>query len=406
VKLPPLAPLLALAVACGGEAPTPRAPVPDEAPPALATLPASLPDEPLPFRWHPTASSSAANAIHGTGAGDVCRFGGGGHGGTTSVRPLPGSATTLEVVHEDGAISFRREVPLPVAIERPVVLAEPDVARIAIAFTSGDPRSAVLVLLDATTGERVAPPLVLATGARHVQLERIEGELRAHVRLEDGSRATAPPAGRAGGGRTIRLDATTGVALAMHDTPAAVVHEEMREPRTSATAEPTLALPDGSSIEARWERSELVLRRTGAHPFRVVLRYDRFQRSLLTLHADGPNVVATVIHPNATGVAALALDAQGGQVVWTSRPSAVRVLGHSGYSNAIATAVEAGALRIEGIEAGGTYVCTLSLADGRELACVVGLRPAAVLAPAPATVLAGLETREPDPPHTSPPLLP
>jgi hypothetical protein len=135
------------------------------------------------------------------------------------------------------------------------------------------------------------------------------------------------------------------------------------------------------AIEVVWDDAELVVRKSGGWSTTVVPD-DRFRMQHVTLHAGNGRVYLTLHHAIAAGSAAYAFDATTGKQLWMRHITGIGPVAHSAYFNRLSAFLDGDQLVVQGVEAGGNYICTVNTADGAELGCVDHLAATALFQPA------------------------
>ncbi|MCB9561971.1 MAG: hypothetical protein H6708_16325 [Kofleriaceae bacterium] len=370
--MPRLGFLLLLSIAACGH------PAPDHAPPpppgsrAGAIAAPAVPSVAVPFRWSagplPCETQLAVRAATATCARD---------GVEVEVR-LGGTQLSIARVDRAQVAGHTRwsvEVALAAPATDPVVATIPQDGVVVAAATGAD--AIELAFVDLATGALRGRARVPVTATGPVQLERRhDGEpLRVHART-------------AGGGATALVDATTAAVLGVATTPAAAIRTRM-DPAAVAADGVARAVAGGDAITAGWDDALVVRRRAGADDdaaprweTTLIAGSGPFRSELVTLHVAGDLVVGTVHHPSASWTQVFAIDAADGAVRWRRTVTGIGPIAHSAYANHVASRVDGDLLVVQGVESGGTYVCTIDLATGAERACVDHLAAADVVAPA------------------------
>lgn len=222
-----------------------------------------------------------------------------------------------------------------------------------------------LALLSTSDGKAIgAPRLIIERDAARVQVVANDVVIQLHVLMRDGS------------GRVVVLD-QTGKPIAARDVTARMLRVKMDPAASPADAEASVTL-GGAKVAAAWDGGDLVVK----HPrwTSKLVEADQFRMQALTLHATADRVIATLHHGASSGALAIALDAKG-SVAWKRTVTGIGPVVHSAYYNRVASRLDGDLFVVQGYEAGGTYVCTLSIADGVEHACVDHLPANAVVDP-------------------------
>ncbi|MCW5805100.1 MAG: PQQ-binding-like beta-propeller repeat protein [Deltaproteobacteria bacterium] len=229
-----------------------------------------------------------------------------------------------------------------------------------------------LAALDAADGKVLARRSVPSAGAARVLLEAPRDSARAgtylHVLAADGR------------GWTVTIDPATLALSAPRDIPARAIRTAM-----DRTAMPADGAAKAGAFEAGWDDADLVVRRAGGWTT-VVVADERFRLQHVTLHAGNGRVYLTTHHAIASGAVAYAFDATTGKELWRRHLTGIGPVAHSKYYNKLSSFLDGDILVVQGVEAAGNYICTVSAADGAELACVDHLPASAVFDPPPAKV--------------------
>jgi hypothetical protein len=239
-----------------------------------------------------------------------------------------------------------------------------------------------LVSLDAADGRRLRSSTTTFAGVARVQLGIAGASLQLYARASDGR------------GRSVALDPLTlATTAAPRDTPARAIREAM-----DRSATPSDGAMKVGTIESAWDEAELVVRKVGGWTTTVI--DDRLRGHNVTLHAVGDRVYLTAHPLRASGAAAYAFDATSGKQLWMRHLTGIGPVVHSHYHNRVSSFVDGDVLVVQGVENGGNYICTVSIADGTELACVDNVPAAATFAPAaPRVTLVPLSPDQPSRPE-------
>jgi hypothetical protein len=187
----------------------------------------------------------------------------------------------------------------------------------------------------------------------------------------------------ADGGRVIALDPTTLAITATQDVTSRAILREMVPGAQGADGRQQVG-----DFSAGWDEAGLFVNRRGPRGWgHAVVEDDRFRMETITLHVAGDRVVGTTHNEGATGTAAFGLDAATGAVRWQRGLTGLGPIAHSGYQNRVASRIDGDLLVVHGVESGGAFICTVAIADGREVACVDQLPASAIIAPAPPTAM-------------------
>ena len=181
-----------------------------------------------------------------------------------------------------------------------------------------------------------------------------------------------------GSGQILELDAA--LKPTTQDVPANAIRAAQVP---SATPADGAATDKAASIA--WENEALVLH-VGKQTAKLV-EEDRFRMQLVTMHVTGDKVLVTLHHSAASGTVAFAFDLKTGARLWAIDVTGIGPVVHSAYYNKVSAKLDGDFLVVQGVEAGGAYVCTIGT-DGVERACVDGITGTAVFdPPAPKVVM-------------------
>ncbi len=325
-----------------------------------------LPPVAVPFRWAAQALGCQAT-FQVRSAADRCALVG---GGEVQAR-VAGDAKPVIEVERTGAVAWRAALPVSTAVTTPVLVPLPDASAVVIVAAGAD--AVEVAVLELASGAVRARGLAPIAGVTALQLERRhDGDLvRIHART-------------ARGGSTALLDAVTGSLLGVAETPAAAIVSQMLASAQSADGK-VETMAGAEPIRAGWDDGELVVRAGDpATPrWRALLSRTsgpyRFEQ--VTVHVAGDLVVGTIHHPTASWTQVFGVGLADGAVRWRRTITGIGPVAHSAYRNRVASRVEGDLLLIQGVESGGTYVCAVELATGRERACVDSLADGDVVVP-------------------------
>jgi hypothetical protein len=177
----------------------------------------------------------------------------------------------------------------------------------------------------------------------------------------------------------VLLDPATLAATGTTEVPASAIRPAMRKGAQSADYA-IVAKP----IEARWDGPNLVVR--GPSWSTTLIGNERFRWDVVTLHVTADRVLATVHNEIATGTQAYGIDPKTGAQLWHTSLTGIGPISHSKYHNLVAAYVDGDLLVVQSIESGGPFVCTVAIANGKELACVDQLPASALVAPTAPTI--------------------
>lgn len=249
--------------------------------------------------------------------------------------------------HLGGPLRWQRLIGIGDAPHSAVIMVVHD-AVIVAAISNGAAR---VVALDNASGRALGNATIVKTGAVGVQLENMHDFARIHVRT-------------ATGGAVAVMHPRTGRVLATRT----VSQHALVEPIATELAPVHEGELDG--ITVAWEQRRLVIRRGNAWQayLRAVYTESEMPRYRTTLQRAGEHVMVSVHETDASKVEVLAFDYASGSELWRS---VVTSAGESQFLNvSVRTLIEGDQLLVRGDGQLESYVCTLSIADGTERACI------------------------------------